>query len=209
MIFKKYWYILGEDRHLGEILTNQPRFTYRRAPNFGEQVVLKILDPPNHRILKIDFKGFFSCRKCICCRTVKIHNRGKRQITGSDGSIFDINEFITCNTTHVVYLLWCPCGLLYVGRTKRLLRIRTAEHLANIKKGFKYHSFSVHFKEKHKKDPSLAQFCGIDCVHPTWRGSNRVRGLSQRETKWIFLLKCLFPRGLNKEVDLNCFINNA
>lgn len=102
--------------------------------------------------------------------------------------------------------MWCPCGLLYVGRTKRLLKVRIAEHLANIRKGFRYHS--VHFKEKHNQDPSLLQFCGIDTVHPSWRGSNRVRDLSQRETRWIFLMKCLAPRGLNIEVDLNCFINN-
>ena len=208
-IIKNHWHILGKDRHFAEILPSQPRFIYRRAPNFGDKVVRKILDPPDQQALRIDFKGFYSCRKCICCRTVQISNRGKQQVTSSDGKIFSIKEFITCNSSHVVYLIWCPCGLLYVGRTKRLLRIRVAEHLANIKKGFDYHSVSVHFKEKHNQDPSLAQFCGIDCVHPSWRGSNRVRDLSQRETQWIFLLKSQFPRGLNIELDVNCFISNV
>lgn len=38
--------------------------------------------------------------------------------TNMEGRSFAIVEFITCNTSHVVYLLWCPCGLYYVGRTK-------------------------------------------------------------------------------------------
>ena len=207
-IFRKHWYILSKDIHLGGTIPEQPRFIYRKAPSFGDRVVRKILDPPNPYI-KIDLRGFFPCRKCICCRTVQVHNRGKCEVIGTDGSVFEIKEFSTCNSSYIVYLLWCPCGLLYVGRTKRLLRVRIAEHLANIKKGFEHHSVSMHFKKKHRQDPSLAQFCGIDSVYSAWRGSNRVRDLSQRETQWIYLLKCLHPRGLNIEVDLNCFINNS
>ena len=208
MIFRKHQYILARDTHLGTVIPEQPRFIYRKALNFGDRVVQKILDPPNPSI-KIDLKGFYPCRRCICCRTVHTHNRGKCEITGSDGRSFEIKEFSTCNSSYVVYLLWCPCGLLYVGRTKRLLRVRIAEHLANIKKGFEHHSVSMHFKKRHKQDPSLIQFCGIDVVYFGWRGSNRIRDLSQRETQWIYLLKCLQPRGLNIEVDLNCLINNS
>lgn len=51
----------------------------------------------------------------------------------------------------------------------------------------------------------LLQFCGLDCVFLAWWGSNHVWNLSQRETRWIFLLKSLTPRGLNIELDRNCF----
>lgn len=151
---------------------------------------------------------FFSCRKCICCRTVNRITRGLTNVTNLDHEVFEIDKFITCNSSHVVYLMWCPCGLYYVGRTKRLLKVRIAEHLANIRNGFKFYSVSLHFKEKHNQDPSLLQFCGIDQVAPSWRGSNLVRDLSQRETKLIFHLKSLYPRGLNIELDLSCFISN-
>lgn len=137
-----------------------------------------------------------------------MNHRGVTSITNREGESFEIREFSTCNSTHVVYLMWCPCGLLYVGRTKRLLRIRISEHMTNIKNGYRFHSVSLHFKEKHQKDPTLLQFCGIDVVHPSWRGSNRVRDLSRRETRWIYLLKSLAPKGLNIELALNCFIND-
>lgn len=59
---------------------------------------------------------------------------------------FDIKQCITCNSTHVVYALKCPCGLIYIGRTKRKLRVRIAEHIHNVKIGFKKHNVCLHFK---------------------------------------------------------------
>lgn len=132
---------------------------------------------------------FFSYRKCITCITVKISNRGRTHFTNREGRCFAIDEFITCNATHVVYLLWCLCGLFYIGRTKRLLRIQIAEHLTNIRNGFKKHSVSLHFREKDNRDPSLLQFCGIDCVFSSWRGSNRVRDISY-EISYTTWLEC-------------------
>lgn len=134
-LFSKYWHILCRNRHLCDTLPNKPQFIYRRAPNFGDQVVRKILDPPDPQALKIDLKGFFSCRKCICCRTVTMTMTGMTSVTNIDQETFEIDTFITCNSSYVVYLLWCPCGLYYVGRTKRLLKVRIAEHLANIRNG--------------------------------------------------------------------------
>lgn len=120
MIFKRYWYILCRDRHLGEVLPEQPKFIYRRAPSFGDRAVKKILDPPGHPSIKIDLKGFFPCRKCICCRTVRMSNRGMKKITTRENETFEIREFITCNSSYVVYLMWCPCGLFYVETFKSM-----------------------------------------------------------------------------------------
>lgn len=103
------------DRNLGPALPTNPKFIHRKAPNFGDRVVRKILDPAGQLQLHFDKKGFYSCRKCISCRTVNIINSFN---SGGAGNSFTIDEFITCNTTHVVYLLWCPCGLYYLGRTK-------------------------------------------------------------------------------------------
>lgn len=109
-------------------------------------------------------------------------------ISSGNNKYFQITEFITCNTTHVVYVLVCPCNLMYVGRTKRTLKKRISEHLYNISIGFKYHSVSLHFKNHHNQDPSGLKFWGIDCIHPNWRVSNLVREISKHETCWIYLM---------------------
>lgn len=55
--------------------------------------------------------------------------------TSSDGTKnFRINSFINCSTTRVVYVLTCPCGTIYVGKTKRQLKVRVGEHIQTILK---------------------------------------------------------------------------
>lgn len=64
------------------------------------------------------------------------------------------------------------CGLMHIGRTKRVLKIRIAEHVLNIATGFKDHNVSLHFKLHHGQDPSGLKFWGIDHIKSVWRGCN-------------------------------------
>lgn len=97
---------------------------------------------------------------------------------------------------------------MYDGRTKRTLKKRISEHIYNIEIGFKYHGVSLHFKTHHNQDPSDLKFWGIDSVHPNWRGSNLVREISKKESRWIYSINTLTPSGLNVELDVNCFISD-
>lgn len=65
----------------------------------------------------------------------------------------EINKLLTCNSDNVLYVIQCPCGKQYIGRTKRLLKTRIAEHVANIKKGHEKHTLSRHFKYHHNLEP--------------------------------------------------------
>lgn len=49
----------------------------------------------------------------------KIHVGLSTFTSTTNGRKFDIKEFILCNSTHVVYALQCPCGLMYLGQTKK------------------------------------------------------------------------------------------
>lgn len=60
----------------------------------------------------------------------------------------------------------------------------------------------------HNQNPSGLKFWGIDHLKPFWRGANLVRGLSKQETQWIFLVDTLSPKGLNVDLDINCFISD-
>lgn len=120
----------------------------------------------------------------------------------------EVNNFICCNTEEAVYALECSCGLQYIGRTKRPLRVRIKEHVQNILNGYDKHSVSKHFLLHHNKDPTQLRFWGIEPYVRHWRGGHKVRTLSQLESKWIYTLDTFAPRGLNIEFDLNCFISD-
>ncbi|CAI9534565.1 unnamed protein product [Staurois parvus] len=52
----------------------------------------------------------------------------------STGSSYKINNFISCDSSFVTYLLECSCHLQYVGRTSRKLSVRLGEHIREILK---------------------------------------------------------------------------
>lgn len=124
--FNQHWHILLLDKKLSTILPPRPQFIYKKAPSYEDLVVKKVLDPPTKPQSFWDRNGFFACRRCKACREVSRPIRGLDNFTASNNQQFDIKQFITCNTTFVVYVLRCPCGLFYVGRTKRMLRVQIA-----------------------------------------------------------------------------------
>lgn len=115
--------------------------------------------------------GWFLCRKCqVCAINGCRHTNSREFIAISSSRVFKIKPFISCSTTGVVYLLQCPCGLHYVGRTKQALQVRPNEHINNIRKGFLKHSVSKHYALVHNKVPKNMIFLGIDGYTPSWRG---------------------------------------
>ena len=153
-------------------------------------------------------KGFLPCKRCLAFLRTKRPNEKRKFVSTSTGDAHKIKEFICCNTEGAVYALECSCGLQYIGRTKRLLRIRIKEHVKNILKGFDNHGVSRHFATHHNKDPSHLKFWGIEPYVRHWRGSHKVRTLSQLESRWIFILDTFAPRSLNIDFDLNCFLSD-
>lgn len=154
--------------------------------------------------------GYYKCGRCRVCSINRGTQRCTRRFTAhSTQKEHDIEPFITCSTEGVIYLLQCPCGLQYVGRTRQPLSVRLNEHITNIKNGFPKHSVSKHYLNTHNKDPSNTIFLGIDKYRPHWRGSSLVRSISRLEMLWIHKIKCYTPYGLNVDIDTNAFIDNS
>lgn len=130
------------------------------------------------------------------------------QSTATD-TIYHIKFFATCTTTHVVYLITCPCKKQYIGRTIRTFTVRVNEHISNIIAGKTNHSMPKHYLRHHNKDPKGTVFQVIDKYTVPWRGGSSKRGVSRIETYWIYTLQTYVPYGLNVDWDINAFINTA
>ena len=121
------------------------------------------------------------------------------------GKKFFIKSVITCKTKYVVYILKCPCGLCYVGKTTRELKVRISEHKSTIRNKDEKSSVARHFNEA-GHDVCTLRFQGIELVRPPKRGGNRDQLLLQREAYWIHALQTEVPKGLNEELLLGCFL---
>lgn len=121
-IINKHWAILLRDKTLSNLIPSRPQFIYCRAPNLSNRLAPTIYNLPKKRVTFVDQTVFFYCWKCKACKTTRRNKRkiGKFQ-SFSTGREYSIKKLIRCRTTHVTYLITCPCGLQYVGRTTRNL----------------------------------------------------------------------------------------
>lgn len=49
------------------------------------------------------------------------------------GEKYKIKGIISCQTKNVIYMLKCPCGLVYVGKTTKAFKTRIAEHTVDVR----------------------------------------------------------------------------
>lgn len=80
----------------------------------------------------------------------------------------------------------------------------------NIKKGFKSHNLSKHFKLLHNKNPNLLKIIAIDKVEKHWRGGNMTREISKNGgyMRWTLCVHKVLMWNLILIVLLLIFNNN-
>ena len=113
---------------------------------------------------------------------------------------------VKSNTANnVTYLLKCPCGLTYVGKTSRPLKTRISEHRSNICNKDTKSPVAIHFTER-RYNVSALKYLGIEHVKQFNRGGDINSALLKREVFWIYTLYTLSPRGINKDFDSRPFL---
>lgn len=147
--------------------------------------------------------GFYKCGNCSQCSN---STNAKYFSHPRTGKRYSISSFINCNSTHIVYLLKCPCGLVHVGQTKRQLKLRIAEHKTAIRTKNITYAIARHYVQANHCSPASLRFWGIEKVTIPSRGGDVIRKLLCREAYWIYLLDTLEPSGLNEELSLSCFL---
>lgn len=105
----------------------------------------------------------------------------------------------------MIYRAVCPCGLEYIGKTSREFRRRIGEHIRDIRlKNDK--PIARHMRHFHPDNTLDIHFIGIDIVRRPERRGNWDVLILQREMEWIFRLDTVHPKGLNENINFNCFI---
>ncbi|XP_075449140.1 uncharacterized protein LOC142490608 [Ascaphus truei] len=118
---RKHWHLLQNDEVLAASCQTPPLIAYRRGRNLSDNLIHA--DNKDHyhtpHFLEGGKQGNFRCMNCSVCNSlttgdVFCHPHSGKKIT--------IHNRITCRSTFVVYIIRCPCGLVYVGKTTRMLK---------------------------------------------------------------------------------------
>lgn len=137
--------------------------------------------------------GCYPCYHCINC---KLMIKGDTFLNPATGGMMKITQFLTCDSSYVVYQLTCPCGKWYVGETTWDVKTRLNQHRYSIRKEKMDLPVSKHFKEAGHTQSDL-RFRVLEQVELGRRGGDRQAILKKRKLYWIYTLKTLRPNGLN------------
>ena len=206
-LIRENWSIIESDPTLQPIFPEPPIFSFRRAPTLKDKLVHSQITPAKKETWLRKPTGVFKCMHCPHCDNVL---PCKSFIDFKTQRKYIIKDFINCSSDHIVYRISCSCpGIFYIGRTKRRLRDRLAEHKYAIRtKNFDY-PIARHFAEVHNSNDSALRIIGIEHIKPLIRGGDRIKKLNQRESFWIHQLDALIFLGLMNRLNICVFYNIA
>lgn len=167
---------------------------YRRNKTLRDLLVRSEFKPERQDEKKMTFlgskrKGCYPCLNCIQCNLVIKGNNFSHPRTNKK---IIINGFYTCQSSYVIYILTCPCNLLYVGETTQKIKDRIAQHRSTIRHPQSSLPVSRHFSEMGHKDTDL-RFMVLEEIPHDKRGGDRILKLKRREVWWINKLQSLAP----------------
>lgn len=144
----------------------------------------------------------FPCNRCQVCPLVDRTDTFQGAI-GQNG--YKIRDLINCSTMRVIYMITCP--KIYIGETKRPLKVRIGEHLREFNEKDPEKSLAKHFSNCHGGCTEGVRVKGIYVLTlPPRRGDfNRI--FLQKEKWWIYRLKYIVSVGLNT-LNLQVFLES-
>ncbi|OCT85330.1 hypothetical protein XELAEV_18023496mg [Xenopus laevis] len=203
-IVQTHWHHLQTDAILGSVCQDIPMFAYKRGKNLRD--VLVKADNKSHYVtqhfLSNPQPGNFRCYNCSVCNSML---QGTSFAHPRTAQRFQIKHRITCQSTHVIYMIVCPCGLYYIGKTIQKLKDRFLKHKSVIKIGKDTTPLVTHCRE-HNHNISSLRLMGIDQIISPGGGVDKNTLLLRREAEWIFRLDTVTPMGLNDTLNLSCFL---
>ncbi|OCT60772.1 hypothetical protein XELAEV_18046794mg [Xenopus laevis] len=148
-------------------------------------------------------RGTFPCLSCVCCASII---KGNTVSHPTKGTQVKLRHYTTCDSKHVVYMLKCPCGLIYIGQTIRAAKERIKEHRGNIR-NFKMGtardtSVSRHF---HMEGHNVSQLKWM-ILEQAKMGRRYEKILAQKEAFWIKKINTMASKGMNDHWSIIPFL---
>lgn len=203
--FRKHWSMLKDNYPQILEMWNVPIPSYRKGRTTYSRLVKS--DQYRHKtnfartFLRPSNNGSYPCLSCSQCSSMINEKCFNNPHSGIN---IEIQEYHTCQSSFVIYIIKCPCGLLYLGETQTL-KDRIARHKYSIRDKLTQLPLAKHFV-KIKHTVAQHRFMVIDAVPHNRQGGIWELNLQKCEVQWIQCLDTLQPKRLNSDFDLHLFL---
>lgn len=122
-IVNSYWHIIQNDHQLTCVFSDPTMCSFSKGSNLPDKLVHAdtFILPASAALTNA--QGHFPCHKSRpCSRYFKCNSFTHPQTLKT----YKIRQLITCKSSHVIYIITCPCRLMYVGKTRMI------EHMSAI-----------------------------------------------------------------------------
>ncbi|CAJ0965023.1 unnamed protein product, partial [Ranitomeya imitator] len=129
LVIKKHWPILTKAYPNITNFSSPALMCNRRAPNIKDRLVRADMGSSrpstSQSVLSTCRHSTFPCLSCASCSNIIKSDSVTHPRTDKS---YPIRGYHTCNSNFVVFVIKCPCGLLYVGETTQHVKDRIASH---------------------------------------------------------------------------------
>lgn len=115
-----------------------------------------------------------------------------------------IKEFINCNSVGVIYAIKCNCNKIYIGSTKRMLKVRIQEHKRAVVNHDLKSPIYQHIRDNHNGQTDF-KFHGLQRIIPRTRGGDWELMIRKQEARWISRCRTV-SQGLNRDNEFHHFL---
>lgn len=133
---------------------------------------------------------------------LQINVKGEEFKHPGNGTSYRLKHYLTCMSEWIIYILWSPCNLIYVGETTCDLKTRLNNHRYSIRKKRMDLPVSKHCSEKGHSEWDI-RYMILDFVPPLRRGGDSLTQHKRKELEWIHRIDSLKPRELNVEFRIS------
>ncbi|OCT92820.1 hypothetical protein XELAEV_18015885mg [Xenopus laevis] len=146
-ILCRHWHLLKDAYPTVIEFKQPPMMPFKKGSTIGRRLVRTDMRPqPRHyTFLGPPRDGMFCCKGCAQCRFVLTGDTFCSPVTNRS---YNIRGHHSCDTSYVVYMLACPCNLIYIGETIQKIRDRFSQYRATVNTGNSVLPVSKHCLEK-------------------------------------------------------------
>jgi hypothetical protein len=134
-------------------------------------------------------------KKCRYCPLIDKSGIFTCKVTGKT---YNCMKNVSCKSSNLIYGITCnTCGLQYVGQTKRKLSLRFQGHFYKIKCNSKVDGVGAHFSSQDHNGTNDLKIQVLEFIRLPPDSGNALNLRLKIEKKWIHLLRCPAPYGIN------------